>query len=71
MSQTVTSIPLINFSQFSGSPDQRDAFLSQLRYAAREIGFFYLKNHGVDAQLLRAVQRVSREFFALPEEEKL
>ncbi|WP_159282518.1 isopenicillin N synthase family dioxygenase [Rahnella variigena] len=71
MSQTVTSIPLIDFSQFSGSPDQRDAFLSQLRYAAREIGFFYLKNHGVDAQLLHAVQRVSREFFTLPEEEKL
>lgn len=71
MSQTSTPIPLIDFSQFSASPEQREEFLEQLRYAAREIGFFYLKNHGVDAQLLKDVQRVAREFFALPEEDKL
>ena len=71
MSQTSPSIPLIDFSQFSATPGQREAFLAQLRYAAREIGFFYLKNHGVDAQLLKDVQRVARQFFALPEEDKL
>lgn len=71
MSQPVTNIPLIDFSQFSGSPEEREAFLSELRYAAREIGFFYLKHHGVDETLLSDVQNASRQFFALPEEEKL
>lgn len=71
MSQPSSTIPLIDFSQFSGSPEQRETFLSELRYAAREIGFFYLKNHGVDATLLSDVQNASRQFFALPEEEKL
>ena len=42
-----------------------------MRYAAREIGFFYLKNHGIDKTLLSDVQNASRQFFALPEEEKL
>lgn len=71
MSQPSTNIPLIDFSQFSASPQQREAFLSELRYAAREIGFFYLKNHGIDKTLLSDVQNASRQFFALPEEEKL
>lgn len=71
MSQPSTNIPLIDFSQFSASPQQREAFLSELRYAAREIGFFYLKNHGIDKTLLSDVQNSSRQFFALPEEEKL
>lgn len=71
MSQPSTKIPLIDFSQFSASPQQREAFLSELRYAAREIGFFYLKNHGIDKTLLSDVQNASRQFFALPEEEKL
>ncbi|QLK61183.1 isopenicillin N synthase family oxygenase [Enterobacteriaceae bacterium Kacie_13] len=71
MSQPSTNIPLIDFSQFSASPQKREAFLSELRYAAREIGFFYLKNHGIDKTLLCDVQNASRQFFALPEEEKL
>lgn len=41
MSQPSTNIPLIDFSQFSASPQEREVFLSELRYAAREIGFFY------------------------------
>jgi len=65
------TIPLLDFSLFTQSEQSQADFLAQLRFAAREIGFFYLKNHGVDEQLLRDVQQVSRQFFALPEEEKL
>ncbi|WAT02423.1 isopenicillin N synthase family dioxygenase [Rouxiella chamberiensis] len=67
---TATSIPVIDLSKLDGSPEQRAEFLKELRVAARDIGFFYLVNHGVDSQLLADVQETSRQFFALPEQEK-
>ncbi len=65
-----TSLPLLDLSRLDNSPAERTAFLAELRHAARDIGFFYLTGHGVDAQLLTQVQQVSREFFALPAVEK-
>jgi len=45
--------------------------LAELRAAARDVGFFYLTGHGVDASLLRELVLVARRFFALPEPDKL
>jgi hypothetical protein len=42
----------------------------KLRAACRTSGFFYLLGHGVDEQLLADALALSRDFFALPEEEK-
>jgi isopenicillin N synthase-like dioxygenase len=39
--------------------------------ACRDSGFFYVAGHGVPSSLLDRLDRASREFFALPEEEKL
>jgi len=65
------SLPVIDLSQLNGDPRQRQDFLETLNYAAREVGFFYLIGHGISPQLLTDVQRVSRQFFALTEQEKL
>lgn len=67
---TASSIPVIDLSKLDGTPEQRAEFLQELRVAARDIGFFYLINHGVDTTLLTEVQNTSRQFFALPESEK-
>lgn len=64
------ALPILDLSQLAGTPTDRAAFLSQLRYAAREIGFFYLINHGISPQLQQAVQEQSRQFFALSDEQK-
>ena len=66
---TATHLPVLDLSHFSHSAD-RPAFLQQLRHAARDIGFFYLVNHGVDDALQRAVQQEARRFFALSDAEK-
>ncbi|WP_312952346.1 isopenicillin N synthase family oxygenase [Superficieibacter sp.] len=65
------SLPVIDFSQLKGSPQQRQAFLESLGKAARDVGFFYLTGHGISSQLLAEVQRVSWQFFALPDADKL
>ena len=66
---TATRLPILDLSHFS-DPDERPAFLEQLRNAARDIGFFYLVNHGVDDALQHAVQQEARHFFALSDAEK-
>jgi isopenicillin N synthase-like dioxygenase len=56
------SIPLLDLSRLD---------LAELRAAARDVGFFYLTGHGVDADLLRDLVLIARRFFALPEPDKL
>ena len=65
------SLPLLDLSLLNGSETDRQAFLADLRHAARDIGFFYLTGHGIDPTLLEQIQTLSRQFFALPDEEKL
>lgn len=67
---TTSTIPVIDLSKLDGTAEQRSEFLSELRVAARDIGFFYLTNHGVDQHLLSQVQKLSRDFFALPQQDK-
>lgn len=64
-----TTLPILDLARYA-DPAEKTAFLADLRHAAREIGFFYLINHGVDDALQQAVQQQSRRFFALSDEQK-
>ncbi|WP_265534239.1 isopenicillin N synthase family dioxygenase [Pseudomonas saponiphila] len=66
----ITALPILDLSQLEASQEQRQAFLLNLRQAARDVGFFYLTGHGIDGDLLRRVQEQARAFFALPETDK-
>jgi len=66
-----SSIPLLDIAQFDAGASRRDAFLSELRTAAHDVGFFYLAGHGVEPHLLRDLMIVAQRFFALPEADKL
>ncbi|PMW93952.1 2-oxobutyrate oxidase [Pseudomonas sp. FW215-R2] len=66
----ITALPILDLSLLDGTPQQRQTFLDDLRHAARDVGFFYLTGHGIDAGLLQQVQDHARQFFALPDNEK-
>lgn len=68
--QATAPLPVLDLSRLSGSAAQHTAFLSQLRTAARDVGFFYLTRHGVPAELLQDVQQAAHRFFALSDDEK-
>jgi len=76
MSTTTASIdpqriPVIDFGPFlRGGVAERKAVAERMRQASGEWGFFYLANHGLPAEVLARSFRASREFFALPQEEK-
>lgn len=66
MSLENPQLPILDYHQFLAGGEEREAFLESLRYAAHEIGFFYLKNHNIPQSLIEKAQRLAKEFFALP-----
>lgn len=71
MSATHTSLPVLDLSRFDGDRGQRAAFLQDVQDAAFGPGFFYLVGHGISERLIRDVLTASRNFFSLPDADKL
>ncbi len=64
-------LPKVDLSRFYASGHDRAAFLADLRRILHDHGFFYLTGHGVSSNLIADVISASKQFFALPQEEKL
>lgn len=66
------SIPVIDLAPLvTGDGASVQTVVSALDDACRNVGFFYVRNHGVDKDLCAGVVREAKRFFALPESEKL
>lgn len=67
----VTEIPVIDISALrDGSADGAQRVGTAMRAAAEQVGFFYIRHHGIPASLFEAAHAASRAFFARPLEEK-
>jgi len=67
-----TQIPLIDFSPFlNGTKEDRERVASQIGDACRNVGFFYLLNHGVSSSLTERVYEQAKRFFSQSIEEKM
>ncbi|KAG8708230.1 hypothetical protein FRC08_000050 [Ceratobasidium sp. 394] len=65
------SIPtMYDLSGLSGSTDEKARVADKIRDACVHVGFFYVKNHGIDNQIIENVVKASRLFFDLPPGEK-
>lgn len=66
------SIPVIDLGPFlHGTREERRSVALKIGEALRNIGFFYVVNHGVPAELRQRVFAESKRFFAQPLEKKL
>ncbi len=64
------TLPIVDLSAYrpaEGGP-AHEQFLSQIRSAAHEFGFFYVVGHGIPSDVLDGVIDVTRRFASLPEE---
>jgi isopenicillin N synthase-like dioxygenase len=61
-----TEIPLVDMAPIGQGPAGLAEVAAQVQRAAIEVGFFYVKNHGVPPAAIDAAFAVSRRFFALP-----
>ncbi|GAA3372075.1 isopenicillin N synthase family oxygenase [Streptomyces sannanensis] len=70
LSPAPTSLPVIDLSR-ADDPATREAFRQELHAAAHGTGFFHLTGHGVSAEETARILAVTREFFTLPEADRL
>lgn len=65
-------IPIIDLQDsFSGNRQRREAIAWEIHKAARDSGFFYVANHGIDQSLVDNAFDEARRFFEQPLDRKL
>jgi isopenicillin N synthase-like dioxygenase len=66
------AIPVIDFGPaFRGEPGGLEAAAPEVRRACEQVGFFYMTDHGVPQEIIDAAFEASREFHAMPLEDKM
>ena len=65
------TLPVLDFSRLTEGGEAAALFREELRNAMHDVGFLYLRGHGIPQELTDAMLDVSRRFFALSEEQKL
>ncbi|MGX7678929.1 isopenicillin N synthase family dioxygenase [Jatrophihabitans sp. DSM 45814] len=64
-------IPVVNVAGLYGTPEEQQAVATELGKVAREVGFLYVTGSGVSQALFDDLLSVTKQFFALPLEEKM
>lgn len=68
---TDLNLPILDLSQLDQGPDAAARFRDELRAATHDVGCFYLTGTGVTPELESRLLGAARDFFALPEADKL
>ena len=63
-------IPIVDLSHLDGDHEKREQLAKELGSIISTTGFFYIENHGVDAEFLEQTKNNIFKFFQMPEEEK-
>lgn len=64
-------IPLIDIGRiYSDDLEDRKSLAREIKHAAENTGFFYIKNHGIPESAIDGALEASKSFFAQPEDEK-
>ena len=65
-----SNLPIIDLASYLDSSMDRKETAHAMREACKNVGFFYVKNHGVPEELVKSIFSNSYKFFSLPLEEK-
>jgi isopenicillin N synthase-like dioxygenase len=66
------AIPIIDLGPYlAGAPGALDRIAKELHFALTEVGFYFVVNHGVPANLIRDTFRQAERFHAQPLEKKM
>ncbi|KAH8649604.1 hypothetical protein BGZ60DRAFT_421938 [Tricladium varicosporioides] len=63
---TLSEIPLIDLAGIDGNLSQREKIAAEVRNAASQLGFFYIKNHGIEKQVIDKAYTQAIRFFNQP-----
>jgi isopenicillin N synthase-like dioxygenase len=63
-------IPVIDLAGLSGNQQENSITMASIASASEDWGFFQVINHGISLALVESTQKLAREFFNLPLEDK-
>jgi len=70
MALTLPVVDIGPYTSGTASQEEKLRIARELDQACQTWGFFYVKGHGIEEELVRKVREVAKEFFSLPTEEK-
>ena len=68
---STTHLPIVDLTNFGRDGTATQHVAEDIGRACRESGFFYVQGHGIDEDLCRRLEELSRQFFALDRETKM
>lgn len=70
---TRSPLPIVDLSPFvgEGTEEEKQATADQLVAACKNVGFVYVKGHGLPRDTLQEAFRISKKFYDLPTSEKM
>ncbi|CAE6440278.1 unnamed protein product [Rhizoctonia solani] len=71
MALTLALLTTSDVSGLSGDAESKAQVASAIREACMNVGFFYVKNHGINEDIISSTVDATVRFFDLPLEEKL
>ncbi len=70
--ETIEQVPMIDFAPFlAGTPDGKLAVAVSIGAACRDVGFLYLRYHGVAPAMTAGIFEAAERFFSLPLERRM
>jgi isopenicillin N synthase-like dioxygenase len=66
MKGTENAIPIIDVGALRGDAADTERVAREILAATADVGFFYVRNHGIDDGLIRRAVKASAEFFDFP-----
>jgi hypothetical protein len=67
----VAVLDMADYYLAEGREESRTRFVAELREQCQNVGFFYVKNHGVSLPLCDSILSMTRDFFDLPSDVKI
>ncbi|KAJ5648212.1 hypothetical protein N7490_004584 [Penicillium lividum] len=67
---TENEIPVIDLGKIDGDLESRKGIAAQVKAAAENTGFFYIKNHGISESLIGRALENAKAFFSQTDEQK-
>ena len=64
-------IPLVDLTGASQPGTRREEVVETIRQACEDTGFLVVTGHGISNEVIRSIEATSREFFSLPDGEKI
>lgn len=68
---SATEMPILDLGEWIAGRAPIGPLVEQFKAACTNTGFFYVKNHGIPAEVIEAVFEATGRYFALPEAERL